>query len=132
MNGRESSLIPFLSYLCRRRNVKRSNVGVTLQKARRRVEHHLTKIGFGKARRQVISREVTPGNARAFHRSSAGAIKCKATHCNIPEKAKFSIGTEIDTPVAIVAQRIDHCSRVQDACSSSRSHRVSSTPVKRH
>ena len=38
-----------------------SNVGVTLQKARRRVEHHLTRIGFGKSRRQIISREATPG-----------------------------------------------------------------------
>ena len=38
-----------------------SNVGVTLQKARKRVEHHLTRIGFGKGRRQIISREVTPG-----------------------------------------------------------------------
>jgi hypothetical protein len=36
-------------------------VGVTLQKARRRVEHHLTRIGFGKSRRQIISREATPG-----------------------------------------------------------------------
>ena len=38
-----------------------SNVGVTLQKARRRVEHNLTRIGFGKSRRQIISREATPG-----------------------------------------------------------------------
>ena len=36
-------------------------MGVTLQKARRRVEHHLTRIGFGKSRRQIISREATPG-----------------------------------------------------------------------
>ena len=38
-----------------------SNMGATLQKARKRVEHHLTRIGFGKGRRQIISREVTPG-----------------------------------------------------------------------
>ncbi|XP_046453317.1 protein unc-80 homolog isoform X4 [Daphnia pulex] len=41
-----------------------NNVGVTLQKARRRVEHHLTRIGFGKSRRQIISREATPDPSR--------------------------------------------------------------------
>jgi len=41
-----------------------SNVGVTIQKARRRVEHHLTRIGFGRSRKQIISREITPGKTK--------------------------------------------------------------------
>ena len=50
-----------------------SNVGVTLQKARKRVEHHLTRIGFGKSRRQVMSREATPDPSRRNSLEMEGA-----------------------------------------------------------
>ena len=40
-----------------------SHVGITLQRARRRMEHHLTRIGLGRNRKPVISREATPGQS---------------------------------------------------------------------
>ena len=63
-----------------------SNVGVTLQKARRRVEHHLTRIGFGKSRRQIISREVTPGECVNRCKVQVGAQTCSPSIRSEPEE----------------------------------------------